>query len=94
MKLSKMLVLLTVTLLFVVPTAAEAKEPIPLRAGPVSMLFDADNVFLRYIRVGRHEILRGVNEPIRNENWATIAPISGAVRKTEIRVGLSPAADA
>lgn len=53
---------------------ASAREPIPLRAGPVSMVFDADNVFLRYIRVGKHEVLRGINAPIRNENWATIAP--------------------
>ena len=51
-----------------------AAEPIPLRAGPVSMVFDAENVFLRYIRVGKHEVLRGINAPIRNENWATIAP--------------------
>lgn len=53
---------------------AQAAEPIPLRAGSVSALFDADNVFLRYIRVGEHEVLRGINAPIRNENWATIAP--------------------
>jgi len=51
-----------------------AGEPIPLRAGPVTMVFDSENVFLRYIRVGQHEVLRGINAPIRNENWATIAP--------------------
>lgn len=55
-------------------TPLYAAEPLPLRAGPVSMVFDADNVFLRYIRVGQHEVLRGINAPIRNENWATIAP--------------------
>jgi len=55
-------------------TPLHAGEPIPLRAGPVTMVFDSDNVFLRYIRVGKHEILRGINAPIRNENWATIAP--------------------
>ena len=53
---------------------AAASEPIPLRAGPVTAVFDAENVFLRYIRVGQHEILRGINAPIRNQNWATIAP--------------------
>ena len=57
-----------------------AAAPIPLRAGPVAMVFDADNVFLRYIRVGPHEILRGINVPIRNENWATIAPAVSNVR--------------
>lgn len=54
---------------------AAAAEPIPLRAGPVTMIFDADNVFLRYLRVGEHEVLRGINAPIRDQNWATIAPV-------------------
>jgi len=49
-------------------------ESIPLRAGPVTMVFDADNVFLRYIRVGQHEVLRGINAPVRDQNWATVAP--------------------
>ena len=60
-------------LLFGVATA-QAGDLIPLRAGSVSMVFDAENVFLRYIRVGEHEVLRGINAPIRNHNWATIAP--------------------
>ena len=55
-------------------TPLHAAELIPLRAGPVTMVFDADNVFLRYIRVGKHEVLRGINAPIRNQNWATITP--------------------
>ena len=55
-------------------STTEAADLIPLRAGPVTMVFDADNVFLRYIRVGSHEILRGINAPIRNQNWATISP--------------------
>ena len=54
--------------------SSRAAQLIPLRAGPVTASFDAENVFLRYIRVGDHEILRGINAPIRNENWATIAP--------------------
>ena len=65
----------TIVILFVASaTTAQAAELIPLRAGQVSMVFDADNVFLRYIRVGEHEVLRGINAPIRNQNWATIAP--------------------
>jgi D-apionolactonase len=62
-----------ITLLTLVSTA-RAGEPIPLRAGPITMVFDAENVFLRYVRVGSHEVLRGINAPIRNRNWATIAP--------------------
>lgn len=59
---------------------ARAAEPIPLRAGPVTMSFDADNVFLRHIRVGSHEVLRGINAPIRDRNWATAAPKVSDVR--------------
>ena len=53
---------------------APAAEPISLRAGLVTMIFDADNVFTRYIRVGQHEVLRGITAPIRNQDWSTIAP--------------------
>jgi len=60
--------------LLTVTVTLEAGELIPLRAGPVTMVFDADHVFLRYLRVGSHEVLRGVNAPIRDQNWATIAP--------------------
>ncbi len=55
-------------------STAMAAELIPLRAGSVTMVFDADNVFLRYIRVGPQEVLRGINAPVRDQNWATIAP--------------------
>ena len=60
--------------LLVTASIAQAAEPIPLRAGPVTMLLDADNVFLRYIKVGPHEVLRGINAPIRNQKWSTVAP--------------------
>jgi hypothetical protein len=53
---------------------AYAASPVPLRAGPVTMVFDVDNVFLRYINVGEHEILRGINAPIRPHDWSTVAP--------------------
>ncbi len=55
-------------------TAGSSAEPIPLRAGPVTMSFDAENAFLRYLRTGPHEVLRGINAPVRNQNWATVAP--------------------
>ncbi len=74
MKLLKTLIPCIAITLFALVSVARAGEPIPLRAGPVTMVFDADNVFLRYVRVGSHEVLRGINAPIRNQNWATIAP--------------------
>jgi D-apionolactonase len=74
-KIHATFILIWVILLFAAMSIAqEAREPIPLRAGPVTAVFDADNVFLRYIRVGSHEVLRGINAPVRNQDWATIAP--------------------
>ena len=73
MRFPKSLLFATVALL-AISAKTRAAEPIPLRAGPVTMVFDADNVFLRYIRVGPHEVLRGINAPIRDQNWATVAP--------------------
>ncbi len=55
-------------------TAVDAAEPIPLRAGPLTMVFDVDNAFLRYIKAGSHEVLRGINAPIRNQVWGTVRP--------------------
>lgn len=74
MTLRKKLIPLIAALSLASMTSLQAGEPIPLRAGPLTMVFDADNVFLRYIRVGTHEVLRGINAPIRNQNWATIPP--------------------
>ena len=51
-------------------------EPLPegaqLRAGPLSMIFEAGD--LRYIRFGSDEILRRVYVAIRDHNWDTILP--------------------
>ncbi len=51
-------------------------EPLPegthLRAGPLSMIFEAGD--LRYIRFGDREILRRVYVAIRDHNWDTILP--------------------
>ena len=52
--------------------SASAAEPIPLRAGPMSMMFDLGNAMLRFIRVGDAEVLRGINAPVRNQFWGTL----------------------
>jgi hypothetical protein len=62
-------------LLLLIPltgTCTHAAEPIPLRAGPLSMVFDVENAMLRFIRVGKAEVLRGINAPVRNQFWATL----------------------
>lgn len=76
MTLSKLLnfCICIATVLFALTSITPAVETIPLRAGPVKMVFDADNASLRYVRIGSHEILRGINAPIRNQDWSTVAP--------------------
>jgi hypothetical protein len=73
MKLPSEIFGLLVAMALITPTG-KAADQIPLRAGPVTMVFDAENVFLRYIRVGEHEVLRGINAPIRPYDWSTVAP--------------------
>src|SRR5262245_35969073 len=46
----------------------------PLKAGPLTMLFEPETAFLRHIRLGDHEVLRALYAAIRDENWATILP--------------------
>ncbi len=45
---------------------------IELNAGPLTMAFDSDNAFLRYVRLDDHEIVRGVFAAVRDCNWDTI----------------------
>ena len=66
---------------FLSATETQAAAPIPLRAGPVTMVFEPDNAFLRYVKVGPHEILRGITAPVRNQFWGTVLP---AVSKVEL----------
>ncbi len=60
-------------------TGTQAAAPIPLRAGPVTMVFEPDNAFLRYVKVGPHEILRGITAPVRNQFWGTAIPVVSKV---------------
>ena len=48
-------------------------KPITLRAGPLTALFEPDNAFLRYIRLGDHEIVRNIYAVVRDQKWNTIA---------------------
>ncbi|MBL8232799.1 MAG: hypothetical protein JNL98_30145 [Bryobacterales bacterium] len=47
---------------------------IELAAGPMKMVFEPDLAFLRYLRIGDAEILRGVYAAVRDRNWGTVAP--------------------
>src|SRR5687768_13159185 len=48
-------------------------NPLALKAGPLTMIFEPDNAFLRYIRLGDHEIVRSIYAVVRDHNWNTIA---------------------
>src|SRR3712207_6373371 len=47
-------------------------EPVPLRAGPLTLLFEDGS--LRSIRLGEREVLRGVYVAVRDRNWDTVLP--------------------
>ena len=53
---------------------ASRRAPIPLRAGPLTLLFEPDLAFLRYVRLGEREVLRGVYAAVRDRNWGTVRP--------------------
>ena len=47
-------------------------DRIALRAGPLSMTFEPDAAFLRDIRLGEREVLRGIYSAVRDRHWHTI----------------------
>jgi len=49
----------------------DAKQHV-VRAGPATALLQ--DGFVRRIRVGPHEVVRGVYAAVRDENWGTIEP--------------------
>lgn len=52
---------------------ANLPQSIPLRAGPVSLLFEQGE--LRRIRLGDREVLRRIYLTVRGPDWSTIAPV-------------------
>jgi hypothetical protein len=46
-------------------------EQVPLRAGPLSLLYEAGD--LRYIKFGEHEVVRRIYAAVRDRNWGTVA---------------------
>ena len=57
-------------------------EQLPLRAGPLRMVFEAGD--LRYVRLGEREILRRVYVAVRDRNWGTVpARLTGVQTRVE-----------
>src|SRR5436853_1628472 len=48
------------------------RKALSLRAGPLTMIFEPDNGFLRYVRLGDHELVRNIYAVVRDQNWNTI----------------------
>ncbi len=48
--------------------------PLELQAGALTLLFEPALGFVRYLRFGEHEVLRGIYAAVRDENWGTVAP--------------------
>jgi D-apionolactonase len=61
----------------------ETLEPelIELKAGPVSMWFDPKTAFLKWLRLGDHEIVRAIYAAVRDENWGTVLPAIGNLQQ-------------
>jgi hypothetical protein len=59
-------------------------ELIPLRAGPLTMLYDPTSGFVRRIKHGEREVLRGIYAAVRDRNWGTVPGVMREViRKIE-----------
>lgn len=48
------------------------KQTYLLRAGPLRATFEPTTGFLRYLKVGEHEVLRGIYAAVRDEHWGTV----------------------
>jgi D-apionolactonase len=47
---------------------------LPLHAGPLQMAFDPGTGFLRHVRTGNREAIRGIFGAVRDRNWGTVEP--------------------
>src|SRR6187551_2694314 len=59
-------------------------ELLPLRAGPLTLLYDPANAGLRRIKFGEREVLRGIYAAVRDQNWGTVP---GTIAQTSSSVG-------
>lgn len=62
----------------------QSKSILELRAGPLRMVFDPANAFIRHVRWGGQELVRAIYGAVRDQNWDTI-PSAIADLKTDVR---------
>jgi D-apionolactonase len=56
-------------------TTTVPTPPKYVHAGPLTARFEPDGIFLRHIKLGEREVLRGIYVAVRDQNWETITPI-------------------
>ena len=62
----------------------EIPPPVPLKAGPLTLQFEPLTGFVRYIRIGDHELVRAIYAAVRDHNWGTVPPqLSNLQQKVE-----------
>lgn len=57
---------------------------VPLRAGPIRLLYDPVSGWIRHLRLGDREVLRGIYAAVRDKNWSTIP---GVIHELRSKVG-------
>lgn len=60
-------------------SATEPAPQIRLRAGPLQLLYEPTSGFVRRVRLGEQEVLRGIYAAVRDRNWGTVP---GRLRET------------
>jgi len=55
-------------------TLIDSPGRIRLAAGQLTMEFDPSTGFVRYVRLGDREVLRGIYVAVRDRNWGTVSP--------------------
>ena len=60
---------------------------LPLRAGPLTCVFDPVLGAVRYIRFGQRELVRSVYGAVRDRSWNTVAPRVHSIEQHDDRAG-------
>lgn len=60
-------------------------ELLPLRAGPLTLLYDPGSGLVRRIKLGAREILRGIYAAVRDRNWGTVPAV---IQETRREIGI------
>ena len=71
-----------------------ATPPTELAAGPLTLEFDPKLAFVRYVRVGSAEVLRGLYAAVRDQYWNTVLPNVTNIRTRHVDGGFELTFDA